>query len=63
MGLMGLIRADYGGLLGTLSGLTARTTQLPSNRPEIPPYRDHKTLNRGTLGGLGKSTDHPSKGP
>ena len=31
----------------------SRTTQLPCKGPQIPSDRDHKTLNRGTLGGLG----------
>ena len=31
------------------------TTQLPFNTPQIPPYRDHKALNSGTLGGVGKA--------
>ena len=30
------------------------TPQLPFKRPQIPSNRDHKALNRGTLGGLGK---------
>ena len=29
------------------------TPQLPFKRPQIPSNRDHKALNRGTLGGLG----------
>ena len=29
------------------------TPQLPFNRSQIPSYRDHKALNRGTLGGVG----------
>ena len=31
----------------------ASTPQLPFKRPQIPSNRDHKGLNRGTLGGLG----------
>ena len=33
----------------------ASTPQLPFKRPQIPSYRDHKALNRATLGGLGSS--------
>ena len=29
------------------------TPQLPFKEPQIPSNRDHKALNRGTLGGLG----------
>ena len=29
------------------------TPQLPFKTPQIPSNRDHKALNRGTLGGLG----------
>ena len=29
------------------------TPQLPFKRPQIPSNRDHKALNRGTLGGAG----------
>ena len=32
------------------------TPQLPFKRPHIPTNRDHKALNRGTLGGLGKDS-------
>ena len=32
------------------------TPQLPFEEPQIPSNRDHKALNRGTLGGLGRGT-------
>ena len=32
---------------------TPSTPQQPSKTPQIPSNRDHKALNRGTLGGLG----------
>ena len=32
---------------------TTSTPQLPFKTPQIPSNRDHKALNRGTLGGLG----------
>ena len=35
MGLIGLIRAFYGGLLGILSGLTKSTDQVTWGLPEI----------------------------
>ena len=55
MGLMGLLMADYGGLSGILTGLTQSTDHpLPLETPQILTYRDHKTLNRGTLGGSSK---------
>ena len=31
------------------------TPQLPFKTPQIPSNRDHKALNRGTLGGLGRA--------
>ena len=31
------------------------TPQLPFKTPQIPSNRDHKALDRGTLGGLGKN--------
>ena len=34
------------------SSLIPSTPQLPSKRPQIPSNRDHKALNKGTLGGF-----------
>ena len=31
-----------------------RHPQLPFKEPQIPSNRDHKSLNKGTLGGLGR---------
>ena len=33
--------------------MTTSTPQLPFKTPQIPSNRDHKALNRATLGGLG----------
>ena len=37
----------------------AGTPQLPFKRPQIPSNRDHKALNRGTLGGAGGKNARP----
>ena len=36
-----------------LKTTSTSTPQLPFKRPHTPTKRDHKALNRGTLGGLG----------
>ena len=48
-------------------GDTNQHPQLPHKRPHIPTNRDHKAINRGTLGGsrnwtYSNSTEHPNNG-
>ena len=60
-GLLGAVGA-HRGLLGGLGSpslalkayMKTSTPQLPFQTPQMPSNRDHKALNRGTLGGLGK---------
>ena len=42
--------------------VTTSTPQLPLKEPQIPSNRDHNALNRGTLGGLGRSVNIAAKG-
>ena len=48
--------AYYFGLLG-VPGRDS-DPQLAFKRPQIPSNRDHKALNRGTLGDVGRDSDY-----
>ena len=72
MGPESLRLAWKGGTNNSL--MYSSTPQLPFKEPQIPSNRDHKALNRGTLGGLGlfmffnesiyaMSSGSPSSGP